>query len=286
MDMNGEILHKLDFDVTGPLLNEILHASEGFSTPPTILSRIFELTNNPECSMQSVAELLESHPSIAARVLQIANSAYYGRSRTISSIKDALVMLGFKAVRSVVLTTTIQSLYQKPGSRNGLWNKMWEHSLATAIFSRLLAMKQGLTSPEDAYVAGLLHDIGKLLFLERFQDEFVEITKNELESGQSLLRREEEVFGFSHPLVGAILVVKWLFPEAFVAPIASHHREFSMDSLAGIVGLANVFATVQGKNTHAATDEEKALINKLGLNEEADYFDEVLEDQLSLLDYP
>ncbi len=260
---------------------------EGFSEPPTILSRVLELTSDPTTPAEKVAEAVAVSPAIASRVLRLSNSAFYARrTRNVTSIHQSVVFLGFQTVRSLIVTATTHSLYYKPGTAGQICSRMWKHSLATAIFSRVLANKHTVCDPEEAYVAGLLHDIGKLHLLEKFPEQFIYFVNNNAEDGQSLLRREEKIFHFPHPSIGAILAEKWLFPERLVDAVATHHQTISLESLSGIVGLANVFVTVQQHNIHSATAEEKALIENFGWEKEIEHFDTLLSEQLAVFDAP
>lgn len=274
---------KLSSEMNDDLLKEIMELIESFSTPPTILTRILELTDDPDSRTDKIADVLAAHPSIAAPILQLANSAFYGLSRTVSSINHAVVMLGMRTIRSLIITTTTQSLYKRSGSTGEICDKMWKHSLATAIFSRLLAIRNlKSVNPEDAYIAGLLHDLGKLVLLERFPSEYVDILQIKSFDSASLLKEEIEAFGFSHPIVGAMLAESWRFPELIVRTIASHHGGCTLDSLSGLVGLANIFVTVQGYNSYKASPEQQAVIDDLGWEKEPEQLAEMLNEQLSV----
>ncbi len=135
---------------------------------------------------------------------------------------------------------------------------------------------------ESAYISGLLHDIGKLVLIERFEFEYLEILQDKDNDSNQFLQNEEALFDFSHALVAAILLEKWNLPEDVVEAVAAHHHIFSDDSLSGVVGLANILTTVLGFNIHPPTNAEESTVQDFELAEDSDYFRELISEQIRL----
>ncbi len=263
-------------------LNAIIEMTDDFPAPPMLLTQILELTSDPGTPVDKVATVLSGDVGITAKLLKLSNSAFYGHSRSVTSVKQAVVMLGFHTVRSLVVATSTHSLYAGSTINTSLRKQMWEHSLATAMFAKIIAMKLRIWQPEEAYVAGLLHDIGKLVLLQRFPDNFSDMITNENACAEELIQQEQDLFGFTHDLVGACLVDKWLFPESLVASVGLHHQQPDTESLAGITALANLFVTSRGLNTHGSSEQTNELLQEFGLEEHADDFTEQFKEQRAL----
>ncbi len=269
--------------IPDPLKDQLLNLSRELSTPPNILIRILEVTSNLNSDIDHIVDVMSTQPVLVAKILKAANSAFYGLFQTVSSVNQAVLFLGMQAIRNLVIATSIQNIYQKKGPHHQYYNKLWKHSLATAIFSRMLAVQQPFTfNPEDAYVTGLLHDLGKLALLEHYSDRYIKILEDSTCNGQDLLQREEQTFGFTHNLVGAAIADNWLFPEGIIETIASDHHQHSQDSITGLVSSANIFVTVLGYNTHKATQKEISFVEEMGWDKEADGLNETLTEQLSI----
>ncbi len=264
------------------ILLDILNKTDGFSEPPLILKKIIELSNDPTSSAAKVADVICGSPSVATRVLRLANSAHYGFPRRINRIQDAVALLGMHSIRSLVVVATAYNLFYKPGPFEKYYQGLWEHSIATAVLSKVIAGRGGIPDVESAYISGLLHDIGKLVLIERFQDQYFQILKLKELDSLNFLQSEEAMFGFSHSLVAAVLLEKWNLPEDIVEAVAAHHHIVSNDSFSGIVGLANILATILGFNIHSPSEEEKPMFDEFELAEDKDYFQELIGDQIRL----
>ncbi|MDQ7053628.1 MAG: HDOD domain-containing protein [candidate division KSB1 bacterium] len=265
------------------LLQQVVQMTEEFPAPPTILNRILELTNNPTTQVEQVAEVLATEPAVAAKVLKQSNSAFYGRSRKISSIHDAVIMLGFYTIRSLVVATAAHSLYFRGQESQQLRHSMWEHSLATAIAARMVARALRNVNPEVAYIAGLLHDVGKLVLLDRWPQRFAQVVEQPNDASVASLEIELEQFGFTHPLVGAVLIDRWLFPQPLVAAVALHHEVDSLNEIPGIVHYANIFVSHLGYNLYTVSQDALTAISEEPLIDRGD-FESAFSEQKALFD--
>lgn len=264
------------------ILEEIVEVTRGFPAPPLILTRILELTSQPDVAIEKIEQVLSSDAAMAAKVLQLSNSAFYGRSRNIASIREAIVLLGIHAIRSLVVASGTHSLYSNGAGMRELKQKMWEHSLASAIFCKMLALHQQNNSPEEAFLAGLLHDIGKLVLLERFPVKYAEILHDGELPTLVALEKEKETFGFTHPQVGAALVNHWLLPENLVEAIGCHHQDCDIRHLAGIATIADAVISQKGYNLFKPDAQNSSLVMDFELEELALHFDEEFAAQQQL----
>jgi putative nucleotidyltransferase with HDIG domain len=213
---------------------------------PQVVHQIIQLTNNPNASAKDLERLISIDQGMSTRVLNTVNSAYYGFSRKIASIKDAVVLLGFKAVRNLAMTVSVFDLFVGKTDRQNLRRgKWWRHSIDTALCARLIASQVAGVSPDEAYTAGLLHDIGKPL-LDRHGGAPYEQVEDLLAQGMPELLAEQRVYGCDHAEVGYAVSLHWGFPEKLVEAIGCHHTEsadgLSDAPLTAVVVLANFVA--------------------------------------------
>jgi len=213
---------------------------------PQVVHQIIHLTNNPNASVKDLERLISIDQGMSMRVLNTVNSAYYGFSRKIASIKDAVVLLGFKAVRNLAMTVSVFDLFVGKTDRQNLRRgKWWRHSIDTALCARLIASQVAGVSPDEAYTAGLLHDIGKPL-LDRYGDAPYEQVEDLVAQGVPELTAERQVYGCDHAEVGRAVSQHWGFPEKLVEAIGCHHTESANGlgdaPLTAVVALANFVA--------------------------------------------
>lgn len=208
---------------------------------PQVATRVMELINSPNATARDLERIISRDQATTAKVLRIANSAFYGVRGEISTLSRAIVILGFNTLRSVVLTSVSEALHQGKAS-NFKDRILWEHSVAVAIAARTISRECRFPAPEEAYVGGLLHDIGKVVMdanlAEKYQD-VVELVYNE---GHTFLDAENEVFGFDHCDVGALVVKRWNLAPPLQEAVFLHHQPMAAEhdpQLCAIVSLAN-----------------------------------------------
>ncbi|MBR0095017.1 MAG: HDOD domain-containing protein, partial [Synergistaceae bacterium] len=162
---------------------------------------------------------------LVLRILKLANSAAYGMTRNISNISEAIALLGYKSVSNIILAATVYSAMDKGLSGYALdRGELWRHSLMVAYTSRYLAKITGKVGTEDAYVGGLLHDIGKVILNDYVRFGYGIIVKMVEEKHIPFTEAELRVLGFDHAMIGEILVERWDMPEAYRVAVAYHHK--------------------------------------------------------------
>jgi HD-like signal output (HDOD) protein len=209
-------------------------------TLPTVVSKMIELVDNPRTSAASLARLISTDQSLTARVLKLANSAYYGFSREISTVNMAIVVLGFNTVKDMGLSLSVLDVF-KQGGVPGAFDvaKFWEHSIGCGVACRMLARKAYGRLVGEAFVAGLLHDIGKLVVNQYAHPDFEEIMVLVHKDGIGLDQAEEQVMGTSHAQIGGWLAEKWKLPTVICSSIEFHHKPWDapQEKDPGFVGL-------------------------------------------------
>ncbi len=187
-------------------------------TVPGVLKRLSVIIEKPRITLVEISAFISNDPALTTKVLKMVNSAIYGFPGRIASVSHATMLLGLNVIKGLLLGVSVFELMQK--TMNGLY----EHSLACAIASRVIAQKKGLKEPEEISVAGLLHDIGKVILLLEFPKEY-ETAMNEAQAkGISIYEAERIQFNATHANVGSWLAEKWRFPKNLIEVIEFHHR--------------------------------------------------------------
>ncbi len=184
---------------------------------PAVAHRVIELVSDQDVSISTNAGLVSKDQVLASRVLGLANSAYCASMQTVSTVLEAIVRLGTHAVRNVVVTVSFTSRMHDPRIYGERGREMSDHALGTAYLARLVAERAGV-DVDEAFLCGLLHDIGKLVILKRAHD-------HARRTGQPLPAADvEQALIQHHATLGGMMMEKWKLPEALIEPVACHHQ--------------------------------------------------------------
>jgi putative nucleotidyltransferase with HDIG domain len=216
--------------------------------------------------VQKISRVISEDQAIAAKVLRIVNSAFYGFPKRIASLQRAVVILGLNEIKSLVLASSVLQMFGRFTTDHGLdMEKLWEHSIGCAVASRVLAEAAHLTSPEDVFAGGLMHDIGKVIHAVNLPKEFLSVIKEVQETGIAIIEAEKEFLGFNHAETGGALAERWGFPEKTIDMIAHHHlssRSHTLNKEIAAVHLGNTLcsalALASGGEKHVPVANEKA----------------------------
>jgi putative nucleotidyltransferase with HDIG domain len=189
---------------------------------PEVVARLLKMFDDPEITAAQVSEIVIKDPALVTRLLRVANSAYYGGGGNVGTVQQAIVKLGFRTAKAVVLSTGVYSSLGKSVPRGLNLRPFWQHSLEVAVASMLIAEDICPRQSEEAFVAGLLHDIGRVGLAIAFPDEFQKLVSSQ--SGGWTTEREVSIFGVGHQELGAFLAARWNFPESLQSAIRSHHE--------------------------------------------------------------
>jgi putative nucleotidyltransferase with HDIG domain len=197
------------------------HKVENINTLPTVpgvLKRLSVVIEKPRITLVEISAFISNDPALTTRVLKMVNSTIYGFPGRIASVSHATMLLGLNVIKGLLLGVSIFELMQKT------MKGFYEHSLACAIASRVIAQKKGLKEPEEVSVAGLLHDIGKVILTIEFPAEYQAAMNEAQEKGISIFDAEKNQFNATHANVGSWLAEKWRFPRNLIEIIECHHR--------------------------------------------------------------
>ncbi len=231
-------------------INEILEQVQALPPLPDTAIKLMSVVNEPSSTVDEIVEAIRYDQAVTTDVLKLCNSAYFGLSRQVTSLNDAMMYLGTVKVLQLVMGVHTNALLAKEQVGYGLEpGVLWKHSVAVALASAEFAQRLKLPNVGLPYTAGLLHDIGKVILNEYVAEEFTEIVRRVTEDKLSFIEAEEQVLGFSHEQVGALLAEQWKLPDAIVRCIRHHHDPSALDSpdpLVDVVYLANCVCLLLG----------------------------------------
>lgn len=194
-------------------------------TIPVVLSQIMHLTASEESSIQDLIRVLDQDQALTIRVLRVANSAYYGLREHVTTIERAVVVLGFDMVRSLATSASFINYFSPKNRFDGFeLTAFWSHTTAVGVFSEAIAHELGLADTGDAFTAGIMHDVGKLVMLLYFEDEFGRVLDRVSEDRLDFFDAELMELGLSHAYVAGELLTQWKIPEILVSAIRHHHE--------------------------------------------------------------
>ena len=282
----------------GPGILELVNKTVKLPTIPNVLIKLNEVANDPESSAEDVAKVISVDPAITANILRIVNSAYYGLQVRVSSINLAVSIMGFNMTKKVALKAAIFSVFGKKRDPIPEFDpeEFWKHSLYTAVATKTLAGESAHFSsfhPEDLYICGLLHDIGKIILYESapeiFQKALQLSNKNEI----PLFEAEEEVMGFKHSDVGSVLAIKWFLPEDLTIAIRYHHspeKDPFHKSLSALIHLADWLTWKEGKSSAKGVPEpelDETVYEKIGIEQErVEDLKETIRQEYTKVEFP
>ena len=198
--------------------------ADWIGSPPPVYRKLHEAMQDPDASFADFSNIISSDPSLAVRLLRIANSAFYGLGSKVETISHALGIVGIDQLKELALATILVNRFE--GIDKDLVNmqSFWMHSVACGLAARTIAKNMGEQHVEPYYTASMLHDIGSLILYKEAPEEARKILTRCKAEGLSLSTVEEEVLGFTHAEVGAVVFTKWGLPESLVAAVQYHHR--------------------------------------------------------------
>lgn len=205
-------------------LEYIVSKVDDMKVLPEIINKIISLTEDPDSTVEDMEKAILGDQILTTKILRLANSAYYGYARKISTISQATVLLGFQAIKSIALASTVSIFLTSELKGYSLEkNELWTQSQTCAIVSRYIAKHIKYPNPEEAYVAGLLRDVGKTILNQHMEKEYCEVLNLIEEGNMSFLEAEKAILGFDHAEIGEKVAEKWNLPKALVDCIGHHH---------------------------------------------------------------
>jgi putative nucleotidyltransferase with HDIG domain len=251
-------------------------------TLPVVFQQLFSMMQDPNVQAPALATFISRDQAMTAKILRLVNSAFYGTGKPVTSISRAVVIMGFQAVRSAALATSVFEHFAglKAISDFSL-DGFWSHSLASSCLAREISEHRRVANPEDAYIVGLLHDVGKLVMLRYFSPDVDALCHGAQEHRLTWLACEEALFTVNHATIARAVFRAWDFPDGVVEAIACHHQPKVASrhaELASIAHLADYLASIAGYPCPGARPPDTVApeaIKLLGLSEPM--FDDIIE---------
>lgn len=226
---------------------------------PAIVSDVLEVTGDPESSANDLMRAILPDQSMCVAILKIANSAFFGLPREVSTLEKAVMVLGFDEIKNIVLAKAVFNSFKGMTANNKqIVEQFWSHSFTCGLAGKILA-EQSDQSPSEGFIVGLLHDIGKLAMLITFPNIYSPLLQNNEPGGRKNLRRERELFFISHDEVARKILNRWLFPDRLIKAISGHHDPEGAEDmalLAATAQMADAMAYIEESTSGAAASED------------------------------
>jgi putative nucleotidyltransferase with HDIG domain len=249
-------MNAMTTDERAALVEAAIKGISHIATLPEITLKIIELVEDPTSTAQDLHNLISNDPALCSRILKVVNSAFYGLPRQIGSINRAIVLLGLNAVKNIAIAASLTKLFRGGDlCPNFSARDLWIHSIATAAAAKLICDELRLGLPDEAFLAGLIHDIGILVEMQAKRTELIDVftSLNVDENGvpqQNMLDLETKIIGATHCEFGAALCESWKFPQSFSYVVGHHHDPMSLPErsrlLTALVHIADKLAAEQG----------------------------------------
>jgi HD-like signal output (HDOD) protein len=193
-------------------------------TLPVVVDKILNVTSSEKTSARDLADIIARDQAIANKTLRLANSSYYGFAKEIDTISRAVAMIGFDEIISLVLGIGVLSAFQQKSTHDLLdMQELWIHAIGCATATKRITRGKTTQMNEQLFLAGLLHDMGKVIFSIYFPDEYRAALKQAAAQKIPLFKAERDIFGLDHAALGGMLTERWNFPDAILMLIRYHH---------------------------------------------------------------
>ncbi|MCB0335696.1 MAG: HDOD domain-containing protein [Bdellovibrionales bacterium] len=234
---------------------QIIGMVDRMPTFPASAHRVIELTNDINCAPRDLVDVIEHDPILTLKVLKLVNSSFFSLAQEVTSVQHAVVYLGINTIKNLALSVATIGALPSTNSLGFDMTAFWVHSLLTAALARQIIEKK--TTDEvllsNSFVGGLLHDIGKIVFLQFLSADYGRCCELAAKEGRSVVALEQEIIGVSHAELGALVAERWQLPASLVAGIRVHH---SLDMLDEESHLGNTLVIGNELSKHAVVEEE------------------------------
>ena len=260
-------------------------------TLPEVTMKIMQVVQDSRSTAHDLHKIVSNDPALSARILRVVNSAFYGLPGQIGSIDRAIMLLGLNAVKNIAIAASLSKLFKSSAIADDFSGKeLWTHSVAVGAANKLLTKAMGLALPDEAFLAGLIHDLGLVAIIQCAQKEIpriIELTK----SGCNWRQAEEQVIGATHQEIGTALSMRWKFPRSFQYVTHYHHNPQDLAKenrlLAVVTHISDVFCAQNDLGVSIMVEKEEVseeLLTEVQLTQPR--VDEVLsgiEDELEAI---
>lgn len=209
-------------------------------TLPAIYQKLFKMMQDPDVTASAIAEVISMDQALSVKILHLVNSAFYGYNKEIKTISRAVVILGFRAVRSAALAISVFDFFEEEDSHQIDMLKFWEHSIAVATICKVMAEAARIDQQEEAFVVGLVHDVGKIIEKRYFPQDFTEVINAAQEQHLTWIDTEKALFQINHATIGKVVFRSWDFPPSVVDAVHFHHSPQSSTKYPQLTALVHI----------------------------------------------
>ena len=252
-----------------------LRQTKNLPTLPGIVAKLTKMADDPDTTTEQMGKVISQDYILAAKLLKLVNSAFYGFPQRISSISSAIILLGFNVVKSLIISASIFEVMEDQDV------ELWQHSLGCAVVCNVIANRIGVKDPEEVSTAGLIHDIGKVAIKMELPNEYEMINRLVRERRMTMRQAEIEVLGLDHAEAGGWLAKGWNLPKKLIEPVSCHHdprKAPSEQLVSSIIHFSDI--VIRGMGYGHAGDNKVPMLSKRAwelLNFSATDIDEILD---------
>ncbi len=246
------------------------------ATLPEITTRIISVVDDPKSTARDLHNIIKNDPALATKILKVVNSAFYGLPGQVSDLDRAIVLLGLSAVKNIAISASISRLFTTAKLSDKFTARdVWRHSVAVGVATRQFCGLIGKRAfSEEAFLAGLIHDLGLLVERQAFPDQLAEVIRAASKSERPFCELEREIVGADHQALGAALAAKWKFPRPLQVVLGYHHNVTNLSEdhrlLPTIVYAADVLCCHERIGFHLTAENQPlddVLLESVGLTE-------------------
>lgn len=207
------------------LATDAVNAVSAIATLPEVTQQIIQTVEDPRSSAHTLHKIVGHDPALVSRILKVVNSSFYGLPGQVASVDRAIVMLGLNAVKNIAVAASLGQMFRGNKLCKGFAAKdLWTHCVAVAVTSREIAKQLRLPIADEAFLAGMIHDLGLLVTLQTWPEKLAAVCDAVPGSGRSFVEVEREIIGVDHQTIGSVLTEKWKFPRTCQQVAAAHHN--------------------------------------------------------------
>jgi len=258
-------------------IDAIILGIEKVPTLPIISQKIMEITGDENASFKKLVGIVEKDQTLAVKILKVANSAFYGLLSRVTSLEHALVVLGTNQVKSIVLGSSVHKFFSDDKGSPFDRTRFWKHAIICSQVAQLLGKHFKVGKDDSLFLAGLIHDVGKVVLDQFFHEEFLEIMDHVSSTRTTFSEAENRILGTTHYQIAAKLLKQWKFPDMVTMQVLYHHApwyDIDFTTNSNIIYLANIFTKLAGYSCHPDEKEldleefagspEMVFVNKSG----------------------
>ncbi|GIV21597.1 MAG: HDIG domain protein [Armatimonadota bacterium] len=246
---------------------EVVQSVGEIAMLPQVVMRVLDMTSSTRATTQELEDVIGQDQGLTSKVLTLANSSYYGLPRRVSSLREAVMFLGFRAVRNIAMTASCYNMFiGKSDSQSLLKRRIWKHSVDTSLLTRLVCAYAPDVVPDEAFAAGLLHDIGKTVLEQYYPQAMMRVVQTAERLGIRHHEAEEQILGFNHADVGLALAIHWNLPTALAESLGYHHCVSAATTAPRLVAVVAIASDISNLLEEGMDDEQAmAYINEEAL---------------------